>query len=70
MPSELIHKYMRIDHLPHIWCAGCGNGVLTRDVAVALDELFNDPTSGMTREKTVIVSRYRLLQPCCGLSGF
>lgn len=56
MPSELIHKYMRIDHLPNIWCAGCGNGVLTRDVAVALDGLFRDPTSGMTREKTVIVS--------------
>jgi hypothetical protein len=43
MPSDLIYKYMRIDHLPHIWCAGCGNGTLTRDVAVAIDELCNDP---------------------------
>jgi len=50
MPSDLIHKYMRIDHLPHIWCAGCGNGILMRDVAVAIDRL------GLDREKVVIVS--------------
>ena len=40
MPSDLIHQYMRIDHLPHIWCPGCGNGVIMRDVAVALDEII------------------------------
>ena len=56
MPSELIHKYMRIDHLPHIWCAGCGNGVLTRNVAVAIDELCRDPEHPLDREKIVIVS--------------
>ncbi len=56
MPSDLIHKYMRIDHLPHIWCPGCGNGVLTRDVAVAIDELGKDPEHPLEREKVVIVS--------------
>ena len=25
MPSNLIYEYLRIDHLPHIWCAGCGH---------------------------------------------
>ena len=24
--STLIYKYMRPEHLPHIWCPGCGNG--------------------------------------------
>jgi 2-oxoglutarate ferredoxin oxidoreductase subunit beta len=58
MPSDLIYKYMRVDHLPHIWCAGCGNGTLTRDVAVAIDELCNDPDERfrLDREKVVIVS--------------
>ena len=56
MPSELIHKYMRIDHLPHIWCPGCGNGIIMRDVAVALEELIDDPEVNVSREKTVIVS--------------
>ena len=56
MPSDLIHAYMRIDHLPHIWCPGCGNGVIMRDVAVALDELINDPTTGFDRDNIVIVS--------------
>ena len=56
MPSDLIHKFMRIDHLPHIWCAGCGNGIIMRDVAVALQELIDDPDCRVSREKTVIVS--------------
>ena len=56
MPSDLIYKYMRIDHLPHIWCAGCGNGTLTRDVVVAIDELCNDPDAHIERDKVVIVS--------------
>ena len=56
MPSDLIHQYMRIDHLPHIWCPGCGNGVSMRDVAVALDELINDPDTDFDRDNIVIVS--------------
>ena len=56
MPSDLIHQYMRIDHLPHIWCPGCGNGVIMRDVAVALDELINDPETDFDRDNIVIVS--------------
>ena len=56
MPSDLIHQYMRIDHLPHIWCPGCGNGVIMRDVAVALDELINDPDTDFERDNIVIVS--------------
>ena len=56
MPSEFIHKYMRVDHLPHIWCPGCGNGTIMRDIAVAIQELVDDPTSGLSREKVVIVS--------------
>lgn len=56
MPSDLIHQYMRIDHLPHIWCPGCGNGVIMRDVAVALDELINDPDTDFDRDNIVIVS--------------
>ena len=56
MPSELIHKYMRIDHLPQIWCPGCGNGIIMRDVAVAIDELIEDPEFRLNREKVVIVS--------------
>ena len=56
MPSDLVHLYMRIDHLPHIWCPGCGNGVIMRDVAVALDELINDPELNIDRDDIVIVS--------------
>lgn len=56
MPSDLVHQYMRIDHLPQMWCPGCGNGVIMHDVAVAIDELIADDESGITREDIVIVS--------------
>ena len=50
MASALIEKYMRVEHLPHIWCAGCGNGILMRDVAQAIADL------GLDHDKVVIVS--------------
>ena len=50
MTSALVEKYMRVNHLPHIWCSGCGNGTLMRDVAQAIDNLKLDP------DKVVIVS--------------
>ncbi|MCI8615387.1 MAG: 2-oxoacid:ferredoxin oxidoreductase subunit beta [Lachnospiraceae bacterium] len=56
MPSELIHEYMRIDHLPHIWCGGCGNGIIMRDVVVAVKELFEERGGQFSREKMIIVS--------------
>ena len=56
MPSDLVHLYMRIDHLPQIWCPGCGNGVIMRDVAVAIDELIHDEENPIKREDIVIVS--------------
>jgi len=44
--SSLIYKYMRPEHLPLIWCAGCG----MRDVAQAIENL------ALNRDQTVIVS--------------
>ena len=56
MPSDLVHLYMRVDHLPQIWCPGCGNGVIMHDVATALDELIHDPEANINRDDVVIVS--------------
>ncbi len=50
MVSNLIYKYMRPEHLPQIWCPGCGNGIIMRDIAQAIENL------GLSRDKTVIVS--------------
>lgn len=50
MPSKLIDKYIREDHLPHIWCPGCGHGILMRDVAQAIEEL------GLDQNKICLVS--------------
>lgn len=48
--SDIIYKYMRIEHLPHIWCPGCGNGIILRAAAQAMENLQ------LERKKTVLVS--------------
>lgn len=50
MPSKLIEKYMRVQHLPHIWCPGCGHGILMRDLCKAVDNLK------IERDNVVLVS--------------
>jgi 2-oxoglutarate ferredoxin oxidoreductase subunit beta len=50
MSSELITKYFREEHLPHIWCPGCSNGIVMRAIVKAIDELELD------RDKITIVS--------------
>lgn len=43
-------KYFRMDRLPHIWCPGCGNGIVMKALAKAAHKLQLD------QDKTVIVS--------------
>ena len=50
MPSELVDKYFRTEFLPHIWCAGCGNGIVTRAIVKAIDNL------GLKQDDVCIVS--------------
>jgi 2-oxoglutarate ferredoxin oxidoreductase subunit beta len=45
-----LEKYLRVQKLPHIWCPGCGHGIITQAVIRAIDE------SGIDADKTVIVS--------------
>ena len=40
--SELVKKYFRTDKLPHIWCPGCGHGIILRSVISAIDNLNLD----------------------------
>jgi 2-oxoglutarate ferredoxin oxidoreductase subunit beta len=50
MPSELVEKYYRTNFLPHIWCPGCGNGIVTRSIVKAIDNL------GLNQDDVCIVS--------------
>ena len=64
MESKLIHQYMRLRDLPHIWCPGCGNGILMRDVAQAIDNL------GLEQDKVVIVSGFGCSSRAAGYMDF
>lgn len=50
MSSELIQKYFRMNKLPHIWCPGCGHGIVTQALAKAIGNLDLD------KDKVCIVS--------------
>lgn len=43
-------RYLRNDKMPHIWCPGCGNGIVMKSLIRAIDAL------GYKKEETVIVS--------------
>jgi len=45
-----IEEYLRVDRLPHIWCAGCGLGII---LSAFLRSLLK---SGLTPGKTAVVS--------------
>ena len=50
MNSELVSKFFREDKLPHIWCPGCGHGIIMRSIAQAIENL------GLDKDNVVIVS--------------
>ncbi len=45
-----IEEYIHVERLPHIWCPGCGVGIVTSAFLRAMLDL------GLTRENTVVVS--------------
>lgn len=49
--TRIIHKYLRHDKkFPHVWCAGCGNGILLGSLIRAIDR------TGLQKDEIVIVS--------------
>jgi len=48
--KELVNRYCRTDKLPHIWCTGCGNGIVMGAIIRAFDQ------TDLDQDKTVIVS--------------
>ncbi len=48
--ENLINKYFRPGRLPHIWCPGCGNGVVTGTIVKAIDKL------GLEKDNVAVIS--------------
>ncbi|MEG6615549.1 2-oxoacid:ferredoxin oxidoreductase subunit beta [Peptococcaceae bacterium 1198_IL3148] len=45
-----IEQYFRIEKLPHMWCPGCGNGIILHSLINAISAL------GLNQDQTTIVS--------------
>jgi len=49
--TKLIHKYLRHDKkFPHVWCPGCGNGIVLGSLIRAIDQL------GLKKDEVVLIS--------------
>lgn len=48
--SELLRNNFRMERLPHIWCPGCGHGIIMKAVAQAIDNCNLD------KKKVCIIS--------------
>lgn len=44
------NKYLRTQKMPHIWCPGCGNGIVLKAILRAIDRL------GLNKDEIVMVS--------------
>lgn len=44
------NKYLRIDKLPHIWCPGCGDGIVLKAMIRAIDKI------GLKKDNIAVVS--------------
>jgi 2-oxoglutarate ferredoxin oxidoreductase subunit beta len=45
-----IKQYLRLDHFPHIWCPGCGNGIILQAFLRAVIDL------DLNKDEVVVVS--------------
>lgn len=43
MAITRLTKYLRQDRMPHVWCPGCGNGVIMKAFIDAVDKEQLDP---------------------------
>lgn len=50
MTSKLVQDYFRADKLPHIWCPGCGHGIIMKGITQAIHNL------GLDKDKVCVVS--------------
>ncbi|MGP8049875.1 MAG: 2-oxoacid:ferredoxin oxidoreductase subunit beta [Desulfobaccales bacterium] len=49
--TKLIHKYLRHEkRFPHVWCPGCGNGIVLGSLIRAID------ATGFSKDEIVLVS--------------
>jgi 2-oxoglutarate ferredoxin oxidoreductase subunit beta len=50
MNNPLVENYFRMDKFPHIWCPGCGHGIIMAAIARAIE------AKGLDKDKVCIVS--------------
>ena len=50
MKEALVEKYFRPGRLPHLWCPGCGHGIITGAIIQAIDQ------KGWSKDEVAIIS--------------
>ena len=48
--EELVNEYFRPNRLPHLWCPGCGNGIVLGALLKAID------AEGLAKDDVAVIS--------------
>lgn len=48
--EELVETYLRPGRLPHLWCGGCGNGIVAGAIVKAIDHI------GLSKDDVAVIS--------------
>ena len=64
MKPRVYEQHFRQNRLPHLWCPGCGNGIVMKAIVEAIVKKNLDPYKNSNR------IRYWLLFTCIWLYGF
>lgn len=65
--AHVYDRYLRQDKLPHIWCSGCGNGIVTNALIRAVDKAGIDPDQVVVIARVGCSSRANGYLNFCGL---
>jgi len=62
--EKIINEYFRPGRLPHIWCPGCGNGIITGAIVKAVAKL------GLPKDEVALISGIGCSSRCSGYLDF
>ena len=65
--KHVYDKFLRQDKLPHIWCPGCGNGIVTNAIIRAIEKTGIDPDDVVIVSGVGCSSRANNYTDFCGL---
>lgn len=64
LPKAELERYLRLERMPHLWCSGCGNGIITHALLRSIHQL------ALNQNRVVVVAGIGCTGRAAGYLGF